>query len=173
MTRHKKQRSLYKQAIEYTISGGAYFWSGYLCFLLLDKGLGASFFWAKALSTLLGWTVNFLLQRYWVFHHPGLDKQETEVTKRYMAITLVDFALDYAIVWGLKQAGVTPYIGQFVSSAFFTVWNYLWYRFWVFPSKVARRPRVTPARVVAHRAYGPGAFPERKPRKSNRSRRVK
>lgn len=155
----KKQQREVKRITEYMISGGAYFWTGYLVFFLIDKGLKGSFFWAKSLSTLAGWTVNFLLQRYWVFNNPKLKKHQTEVTGRYVVITLVDFVIDYFLVLGLKNIGITPYIGQFVSSGFFTVWNYLWYKFWVFPSKfVRKRAVVTVPRVVAHRAHGHSAY---------------
>ena len=125
--------------VEYLISGGAYFWSGYFTFFLFDHIFHTPFFWAKSTAMLLGWTVNFLLQRYWVFRNPGLAKHQAEVTSRYILITLVDFVLDYFIVWGLKQVGVTPYIGQFVSAGFFTFWNYLWYKLWVFPDRRKRR----------------------------------
>lgn len=135
----KKQKREVKRITEYMISGGAYFWSGYLVFFVIDQLLHGSFFWAKSISTLAGWMVNYLLQRYWVFNNPKLKKHEMEVTDRYILITLVNFVLDYLIVWGLKNVGVTPYIGQFVSSGFFTVWNYLWYRLWVFPEKYPRR----------------------------------
>lgn len=131
---HKQKRLKieFVRIVEYMVSGGAYFWSGYLVFLLIDKGLGGSFFWAKSISTLAGWTVNYLLQRYWVFRNPKLAKHQPEVTGRFIVITLVDFVLDYIIVYELKIHGVTPYIGQFVSAGFFTVWNYLWYKIWVF-----------------------------------------
>ncbi len=43
------------------------------------------------------------------------------------------FATTYqGIVGGLRAIGITPYIGQFISSGFFTVWNWLWYSMWVF-----------------------------------------
>jgi putative flippase GtrA len=154
-----KQVKEVKRFTEYMISGGAYFWSGYLAFLLIDKGLHGSFFWAKSVSTLSGWTVNYLLQRYWVFRNPALKRHQTEVTSRYIVITLIDFVLDYCIVLGLKQAGITPYLGQFVSAGFFTVWNYLWYRFWVFPEKFVKKPVViTVPRIVAHRPHGHSAY---------------
>lgn len=155
----KKQRKEVKRITEYMISGGAYFWSGYATFFVVDKVLHGSFFWAKSLSTLLGWTVNYVLQRYWVFKNPELKKHQTEVTGRYAFITIVDFIMDYLIVYGLKRVGVTPYIGQFVSSGFFTVWNYLWYKYWVFPEKfVKKKPKVTLPRVVAHRPHGHSAY---------------
>jgi putative flippase GtrA len=158
----KKQTKEIKRMTEYMISGGAYFWSGYLVFFLLDKGLGAAFFWAKTLSMLTGWIVNFMLQRYWVFRNPELAKHQTEVTGRYMFITLVDFVMDYFLVWGLKLVGITPYIGQFISAGFFTVWNYLWYKYWVFPEKFkkkkTKRTRLGLIRLIAHRPHGHGAF---------------
>src|SRR4051794_29843665 len=98
----KSQKREIKRFTEYMISGGAYFWSGYLVFFAIDKGLKGSFFWAKSLSTLAGWTVNYILQRYWVFRNPSLKKHQTEVTGRYIVITLVDFVLDYLIVFSLK-----------------------------------------------------------------------
>src|SRR5689334_16623414 len=112
----KSQRREIARFSEYLISGGAYLWSGYLMFFLFDKGLHSAFFWSKSVSTLFGWSVNYLLQRFWVFNNPKLKKHHTEVTGRYIVITLVDFVLDYFIVYGLKLVGVTPYIGQFLSA---------------------------------------------------------
>ena len=155
-----KQRQEVTRVTEYLVSGGAYFWSGYLTFFVVDKLLHGSFFWAKSLSTIFGWTINYLLQRFWVFKNPALKKHETEVTGRYIFITLVDFVMDYLIVYGLKLIGVTPYIGQFVSSGFFTFWNYLWYKYWVFPEKFkkAKKARINVIKVVAHRPHGHSAY---------------
>lgn len=136
---NKKSKKELKRIVEYMISGGAYFWSGYLVFFALDKGLGWSLWWAKLAANLTGWTVNYALQRYWVFNNPNLAKNQQQVTIRYLFITAINFGLDYLIVATLKANGLSPYIGQFVSSAFFTVWNYLWYRFWVFKVKTPRR----------------------------------
>jgi putative flippase GtrA len=157
--RPSKQRREVTRITEYLISGGAYFWSGYAAFFVLDKVFHSAFFWCKSISTLFGWTVNFLLQRYWVFNNPKLKKNQTEVTKRYVVITLVDFVLDFLIVYGLKRIGITPYIGQFISAGFFTGWNYLWYRFWVFPEKFAKKPSKSGrARLIAHRPHGHSAY---------------
>lgn len=147
---------------EYLISGGAYFWSGYATFFILDTIFDWSLWWAKLLANVVGWVINYALQRYWVFKNPSLAKHQTEVTTRYIIITLVDFVLDYLIVASLKQLGLTPYIGQFISSGFFTVWNYLWYRWWVFPTKFQQQPRLSRgaaiSRTVAHRAHGHAAY---------------
>src|SRR3989344_372792 len=131
----KKQQREVKRITGYLISGGAFFWSGYATFFFVDKILGGSFFWAKTLATVVGWTVNYLLQRYWVFNNPTLKSKTTEVTGRYLLISFVNLVIDYFIVLGLKNVGLTPYLGQFVSAGFFTVWNYIWYKYYVFTEK--------------------------------------
>jgi putative flippase GtrA len=150
-----------KRLAEYIVSGGTYFWSGYLAFFVGDKIFHLDLWWAKLAANVIGWVINYLLQRYWVFKNPGLAKHKTEVTKRYIIITLVDFVIDYIIVLNLKNIGITPYIGNFISAGFFTGWNYLWYRFWVFPEKFSKqrnKNKLTIARIFAHRAHGHSAY---------------
>jgi putative flippase GtrA len=164
----KTQRKLVIQFIQYMVSGGVYFWVGYLAFALFYgvhsdsftfNGLGWNLWWSTITSNVIGWSVNYVMQRFWVFNNKSLKNNATQVTGRYIFITLVDFGLNYLILYGLRQIGITPYIGQFISSAFFTVWNYIWYRFWVFPEKIKKkRAVISPARVVAHRPHGPAAF---------------
>lgn len=155
----KKQKREIKRITEYMISGGAYFWSGYAMFFVLDQVVELNLWWAKLGANVTGWLVNYALQRYWVFNNPKLAKHQTEVTGRYITITLVDFLLDYLIVAALQSVGVTPYIGQFVSAGFFTVWNYLWYKYWVFPEKFSKASsKITVPRVVAHRAHGQAGY---------------
>ncbi|RTK95157.1 GtrA family protein [Candidatus Saccharibacteria bacterium] len=137
----KKQRRQAIQFAEYMVSGGAFFWTGYVVFFIADKGFGWDLWWAKLTANISGWIVNYLLQRYWVFNSKRLSKHQTQVTERYIFITLVNFLLDYIIVAALQSAGITPYIGQFGSAGFFTVWNYFWYRFWVFPEHTHRHKR--------------------------------
>jgi putative flippase GtrA len=159
MPKTRKNRKALIQFIEYMISGGAYFWTGYALFAYLWSGLHWSLWWATITSNIFGWTVNYILQRFWVFNNKSLKGHQTQVTSRYIIITLVDFGLNYLIIYGLRQVGITPYIGQFISSGFFTIWNYLWYRYWVFPEKIKRKKIIiTPARVIAHRAHGHSAY---------------
>ncbi len=135
----KPSKTEVKRIVEYMISGGAYFWTGYGVFFVCDRVFHLNLWWAKLAANVLGWVVNYILQRYWVFKNPDLAKNKTQVTFRYAVITLADCVIDYLIVAGLKKAGLTPYLGQFVSSGFFTVWNYLWYKYWVFPETFLER----------------------------------
>ena len=128
----KKQQHEIRQITQYLVSGGAYFWGGYLVFFVVDKGLHGSFFWAKSVSTLAGWSINYVLQRYWVFKNPDLKDHETAVSFRYGIVTIANFVIDYFLVLSLKNFGLSPYLGQFVSAGFFTVWNYVLYKYYVF-----------------------------------------
>jgi putative flippase GtrA len=154
----KKQRKIAIQFAKYCVSGGAYFWSGYLMFFIADKGLHWNLWWAKMSANLVGWMVNYTLQRFWAFNSAELKKHTTQVTTRYMIITFVDFLLDYVIVAGLKNLGLTPYLGQFASAGFFTFWNYFWYKYWVFPEKFSKRKSHLHTLRVAHRPHGHGAY---------------
>ena len=137
----KRQRRELVRIVEYLISGGLYFWTGYAVFFVADSLLGWSLFWAKMTANMVGWIVNYIVLRFWVFANPNLGKHKVDVTGRYIFITLVNFLLDYLIVFVLKQMGLSPYIGQFISAGFFTVWNYIWYKTFVFASHIHHRPR--------------------------------
>ncbi|HET7827658.1 MAG TPA: GtrA family protein [Candidatus Saccharimonadales bacterium] len=159
MPKKSNRHKLVVQFVEYMVSGGVYFWIGYAILNYLYYAAHWSLWWATILSNLIGWTANFILQRFWVFNNKSLKGHQTQVTGRYAAITLVDFVLNYFILYGLKQIGITPAIGQFISSGFFTVWNWFWYKLWVFPEHMKKRKTViTPARIVAHRAHGHLAY---------------
>lgn len=132
----KNNKKLLIQLSEYMVSGGAWFWSGYAAYAVLDAVLGVSFWYAKIGSYIIGASINFLLQRYWVFKQKNTSKKQLgDSAKRYYSLMVVNFVLDQAIVGGLREVGISPYIGQFISSGFFTVWNWLWYSLWVFGKK--------------------------------------
>jgi putative flippase GtrA len=121
------------QFLEYFIGGGVFFWSGYLTFSLCYGIFHWHWWQAKLLADAVGWTLNYLVQRYWAFSSNDLRRHEGQNRLRYIVVSVVDTILDYAIVGGLVAIGVTPYIGMFVAAGFFTVWNYILYRWWVFP----------------------------------------
>ena len=104
-----------------------------------------AFFPAKIISFVFGLGINFLLELYWVFNDSKARKELDTVTVRYVLLSVVNLGIDTAIVWGLNQIGISPYIGQFFSAGFFTVWNYVWYKLWVF----ARGSKPTPRRAAS------------------------
>ena len=135
----KKHKKELKRFTEYFISGGVWFWSGYILIVTLDGPLKEQFgdvqglFLANFIGNAVGITLNFILERYWVFK----TNQPTKLfiaTKRYIVYTALNaFGLNFLILQGLETyAGLGPEIGQFIASAFFTGWNYFWYKAYVF-----------------------------------------
>jgi putative flippase GtrA len=123
------------QFLEYVIGGSVYFWSGYLVFALCYSGFHWDWLWAKIAADAVGLSLNYLVQRYWAFNNKNLKKHELGTAGKYSLISALNLVLDYLIIWGLKTIGISPYLGFFISAGFFGVWNYLWYRFWVFYNK--------------------------------------
>lgn len=142
--RTKKQSKFRRELTrfaEYMVTGGVWFWSGYVLIVLLDNHIGL--FWANFIGNAVGITLNFILERYWVFK----SKQPAKLgimAKRYIIYTSLNaFLLNYAILYGLNENGIKPEIGQFIASGFFTVWNYFWYKHWVFAGTKRVQPRRT------------------------------
>lgn len=130
-----KQKTFLARFLAYMVGGTLYFWVGYALFAVAYSVFGWNWFWAKVFGDVVGRAVNYVVQRYWAFNDTA--QGEARHVGRYTIITVVSIALDYAIVGGLKLLGLSPYIGQLVSAGFFTIWNYLWYKYWVFPEKMS------------------------------------
>ena len=146
MGKMARKKTLQKQLVEYLVAGGAFFWSGYIAFAVFDSIFHLPLFIAKQLANLIGLTVNYVLEDQWVFKKgKSKKKYDKRRTGRYIVITLLNFGIDYLIVLGLKDIGITPYLGQFVSAGFFTIWNFVWYKYWVFahhPSKKKSKRKI-------------------------------
>jgi len=127
-----KRHTLLLQFIKYMVGGGVYFWGGLGVFAICFSWLGWGWFPSKIIGDIFGWTANYTIQRYWAFADKKLAGHNRTVVTRYLLINAIYLLIDYGIIGGLYSLGITPYIGFFVSAAVATVWNYLWYRFWVF-----------------------------------------
>ena len=138
---------------KYFIGGSAYFWIGYAVFAICYSGLAWAWLPAKIAADIVGWTTNYVIQRFWAFSDRA-HLSEMKHVGRYIFIEAIGFVLDYIIIWGLNAVGVSPYIGFFLSAGFFTVWSYFWYKYWVFPETGGKAV----AAPSAGDAYGEGEF---------------
>lgn len=114
------------------MGGSIYFWVSYAVFFVCFGLLKWDWFPAKLVGDVIGWTLNYFVQRFWAFSdHVSLS--EMQHAKRYIAIESIGFVLDYLLIGGLYAIGISPYIGYVISGIFFTFWSFLWYKYWVFP----------------------------------------
>jgi len=127
---NKGQKKELRRIAEYMVAGGAWFWSGYLIIVFTHEHIGL--FAANFIGNAVGITLNFILARYWVFKS-NRPTNLMVATWRYAIYTALNaFLLNYLILRSLISVGIGPEIGQFIASGFFTVWNYVWYKAWVF-----------------------------------------
>lgn len=120
------------QFLKFMVGGTTYFWTGYLVFAICYSGFGWDWLPAKMLADVAGLSGNYLIQRYWAFYASGSGISNGRIVGRYGLVSAMNLLLDYGIIAGLKALGVSPYVGFFISAGFFTIWNFAWYRFWVF-----------------------------------------
>lgn len=126
------RKKIIEQFAKYMAGGSLYFWVGYAVFAICYSGLHWSWLPSKILADSIGWTLNYFVQRFWAFKNQ-VHLSEMQHAGRYLFIEAIGFVLDYLIIWGLQAIGVSPYLGFFISAGFFTVWSFLWYKYWVFP----------------------------------------
>lgn len=129
---HPKWSKLAEQFTKYMAGGSLYFWVGYGIFALCYSGLHWAWLPSKVLADVIGWTLNYLVQRFWAFSDQ-VHLSEMQHAGRYIFIESIGFVMDYLMIWGLVRIGITPYVGFFISAGFFTVWSFVWYKYWVFP----------------------------------------
>lgn len=132
---NRKTRAAWLQFIYYNFGGAAFFVVSYLVFSLLYGLLHLDWVVAKVVSDGLGWLSNYGVQRYVAFRKSVRRQSHFSLMRRLIPLSLFNIPLDYAIVGGLKWLGVTPFIGLIVSSGFFTIWKWVWYKYWVFTKR--------------------------------------
>ncbi|HVX56411.1 MAG TPA: GtrA family protein [Candidatus Saccharimonadales bacterium] len=128
------RRQTIERFAKYMAGGSLYFWVGYAVFAICYSLLKWDWLPSKILADAIGWTLNYLVQRFWAFSDRA-HLSEMQHAGRYVFIESIGFVLDYLIIWGLNAIGITPYIGFFMSAGFFSVWSWLWYKHWVFPEQ--------------------------------------
>lgn len=122
----------------FNAGGLAFFVVGYAVFSLLYGVFHWHWLAAKIVGDTLGWGCNLAIQYFLAFRDERQGQHPKLVLGKFTIVSLVNLVVDYAIVGGLKLLGVSPFIGLFVASSFFTIWKWFWYKHWVF-----RNPKST------------------------------
>lgn len=127
-----QNRKSFLQFFYFNLGGAVFFVSGYAIFVLLYGLLGWHWLIAKAIADLIGWSLNYFIQHHVAFNESARQQGHKKVLKKFVPLSLINIPIDFAIVGGLKWLGLTPLLGLWISSLFFTVWKWLWYKHWVF-----------------------------------------
>ena len=115
------------QFLKYNFGGLLYFWSAWIIITFGSEQFGL--FWTNIVGNLVGIILNYLVQRYWTFS--GGPTLFTSGWK-FVVLTIVNLGLSYVILKSLQGWGVELWLAQFISAGLFTVWNWVFYKYWVF-----------------------------------------
>jgi len=132
----KHKKTLLKYLVEFIklqLTGNILFWGTYAGFFLLHELAHWNETPALAIASICAHVLFFIINKEWVFNDKtGKRKTSSEII-RFVLFMGLGYLINLGIITGLSHYfGITPYIGQFVAALFFTVWNFIGLRFWVF-----------------------------------------
>lgn len=129
----KHYLKLFFEFIKLQLAGNVLFWGTYIGFFVLEKLLHWPQLSALATASIIAHIAFFIVDKEWVFaDKTGRRKTGGEIV-RFIIFMGLNYFINLGIIEGLSRYfDITPYIGQFVSAAFFTVWNFAGLKFWVF-----------------------------------------
>ena len=87
------------------VGGTVYFWSGYAVFAALYSGFGWDWLYAKIVCDIVGFSLNYLVQRFWAFSDMATGHKEQAMAGKFSFISVVGIGLDYAIITGRQNRG--------------------------------------------------------------------
>ena len=123
------------QFLKYNFGGLLYFWSAWV---IITFGTGKiGLFWANLIGNGIGILLNYLVQRFWAFK-PN-EKSVFNSGWKFAVLTLANLGISYLVLRGLTGLGIALWLAQFISAGLFTVWNWFWYKFWVFRGQGNKR----------------------------------
>ncbi|HAC56286.1 TPA: hypothetical protein DCF80_02190 [Candidatus Saccharibacteria bacterium] len=139
MEKIKKQLTLKNliQFIKLQLAGNVLFWGTYIGFFVLYEIVELPEVTALAIASVIAHAAFFIVDKKWVFHEgEGRRKTGVELT-RFIIFMGLNYFINLGIITGLSYYfDITPYIGQFIAAAFFTLWTFIGLKYWVF-----RKPR--------------------------------
>ncbi len=143
----KNKKTKFKLLIEFIkvqIAGNILFWVTYGSYFIFDSIARIPYPVSFVMASITGNIVFFLVDRHWIYNAKNGKRKSSREIFRFIIFMVVNFFLNLFIVESLNdRLEITPYIGQFISAAFFSVWTFLGLHFWVFQPEYTRHPALT------------------------------
>ncbi len=132
----KTKKSLLRNGLQFIklqLASNILFLGTYIGYAISDNFFHASSWQAVAIPSLLAHVLFFLVDRNWVFSDKTGKRKTSGEIVRFVCFMGLSYFINLGILGVLQTYfGISPYIGQFIASAFFTVWNWAGLKFWVF-----------------------------------------
>lgn len=128
----KLSKKALSQFLKYNLGGLAYFWSAWAIITFSTSKLGSV--QAYLLGNFVGMLLNYLVQKFIAFGES--NKTILSSGWKYVFITILNLGIGYILLQLLVGIGLELWLAQFGNAAFFTVWNWYWYKTWVFSAEL-------------------------------------
>ena len=119
--------------IKLQLAGNILFWGTYIGFFLLHEVAKWPEVSALATASVIAHILFFIANSEWVFDEKGKRKKSPGELTRFVIFMGINYFINLGIIYSLSHFfGITPYIGQFISAMFFTLWTFVGLKYWVF-----------------------------------------
>jgi putative flippase GtrA len=135
MEKVKKQFTLQNliEFIKLQLAGNILFWGTYFGFFLLYEVANWTEVLALAVASVIAHVMFFIANSEWVFDEKGERRKSSGELTRFVVFMGVNYFINLGIIYALSHFfSITPYIGQFISALFFTLWTFIGLKYWVF-----------------------------------------
>ena len=149
MPSKKQKKKLWKLLIEFIklqLSANILFWGTIGGLFLLYDVLEWPQLMALATASIAAHIVFFLVNKEWVFSDESGNRKTSREVVRFVLFMGLNYFINLGIVTlssnylsrvdfiatAFDNFGPTPYMGQIIAALFFTFWNYIGLKFWVF-----------------------------------------
>ena len=145
----KQKQNLVRRAWEFVklqLSGNILFWGGLGGTAFFKEFIGLPSVWALALGNIIAYVVFFLVDKHWVFSDKTGKRKASDEIFRFIIFMSAGYFINIFLVETVSQiSSIGIYWSQFfVSTFFFTFFNWLGLRYWVFkPARHAHHLAVT------------------------------
>lgn len=134
--RAKTKRNIWKNVIQFLklqVAGNILFWGTYVGYAIGDLWFKAETWVAVGLSSIIAHVLFFVVDKNWVFSDKTGKRKTSDEIVRFAVFMGFNYLLNLGIIVGLDTFfHISPYVGQFISGFFFTVWTWVGLKFWVF-----------------------------------------
>lgn len=132
----RQKRSLIETAIEFVklqLAGNILFWGTYIGYFVGREVVGWDSMTSLVISSLCAHFLFFLANKEWVFEDETGKRKTGVEAVRFIIFMGLNFFINIGIITGLDNYyDIDPYIGQFISAFFFTIWSFIGLKYWVF-----------------------------------------
>lgn len=123
------------RVVRYIISGGTAAAANLSILYILTEFFGVWYLASSIAAVCVGWVVAFLLQKFWAFQSPELDRVHIQLSLHTL-LSLANIALNTVLLYMFVEWGHLWYIvAQIIASGLLACMNYFVYKRYIFPSK--------------------------------------